>query len=300
VAAPAHGPGDAVTAALLLITEHAERLAAVDQREAGHYREIAARLAELTRQASQVSGTTDQVRAVMTRHTAILDSLDGLDQQVAALASRLTDIAPARAYGNGVRAHGHGAAAHSHGDPADKDEDGSQDQDGASYAPAPTAQWWKLSGEERQEVIARLRAWVDQVYRPGYGHLAAALGSCWEQHPLCLYGLDWLVELWSVLYLTGERGAAVLASQAELQTRLLPALAEQMQIETTGCEHAQPAPGSHHRPTQAGPPGAAPSRQRHAGPAFRQHTAERRCRFPGPPTSMSPCVSGRDCTCWPP
>jgi hypothetical protein len=262
VTAPAHGPGDAVTGALLLITEHAERLADVDQREAGHYREIAERLAELARQVTQVSGTTDQVRAVMTRHTAILDSLDGLDQQVAALASRLTDIIPARgrAHGPDDRAHGHGEGAHGHGHPASQDEHASDDQDGASCAPAPTAQWWKLSGEERQEAIARLRAWVDQVYRPGYGHLAAALGSCWEQHPLCLYGIDWLVEMWSVLYLTGERGPAVLASQAELQTRLLPALAEQMQIETTRCEHTQPAPGSHHRPTPAEPPGAAPSR----------------------------------------
>jgi hypothetical protein len=98
--------------------------------------------------------------------------------------------------------------------------------------------WWKLRGDEREEALARLRAWVEQVYRPGYGHLSAALGPCWEQHPLCLYGLDWLMELWSALYLASSRGAPVLASQAEWQTRLLPALAEQMHIETSRCRHA--------------------------------------------------------------
>ena len=80
-----------------------------------------------------------------------------------------------------------------------------------------------------------------QVYRPGYGHLAAALGPCWEQHALCLYGLDWLMELWSALYLPAGRRAPALASQAEWQTRLLPTLAEQMYIETTRCQHATSA-----------------------------------------------------------
>ena len=92
---------------------------------------------------------------------------------------------------------------------------------------------------EREEALGRLRAWVEQIYRPGYGHLAAALGPCWDQHPLCLYGLDWLMELWSVRYLTPERGPSALASQAEWQTRLLPALAEQLYLETTRCQHAQ-------------------------------------------------------------
>ena len=48
-------------------------------------------------------------------------------------------------------------------------------------------------------------AWVEQVYRPGYGHLAATLAPCWSSHDLCLYGLDILSDLWSVLYLQPER-----------------------------------------------------------------------------------------------
>ena len=84
----------------------------------------------------------------------------------------------------------------------------------------------------RGEAIARLRSWVERVYRPGYGHLAAGLGECWEQHPLCLYILDWLSELWSVLYLAPARTQATLAGQAEWHTRLLTAAAEQLARET--------------------------------------------------------------------
>jgi hypothetical protein len=222
---PAHDPGDAIVAALLQITEQAERLAVLDEREAGHYRQVAERLAELAGQVAETSSRADDIRAAVSRQAAILGSLDGLDEQVAGLASRLTGIIPDR------------DGEHDGGD------HGGEDEARPPYLPARAAPWWKLSGEEREQAIARLRAWVEQVYRPGYGHLAAALGRCWEQHPLCLYGLDWLMELWSVLYLTPTRNAPVLASQAELQTRLLPGFAEQMYLETTRCEHAQQAPG---------------------------------------------------------
>jgi hypothetical protein len=209
---PAHDPGDVVTAALLQITQHAERLAVLDQREAAHYQEIAARLTDLASQLTETSDRIDGVHDLATRQAALLDTLNGLDQQVSALAARLSDI-PAT---------------------------GNHDEESEPYQPAAAARWWKLDGAERDQALARLRAWVDQVYRPGYGHLASALGPCWEQHPLCLYGLDWLMELWSALYLPTERRTAVLASQAEWQTRLLPALAEQMYLETTRCQHAAP------------------------------------------------------------
>ena len=209
---PAHDPGDVVTAALLQITQHAERLAVLDQREAAHYQEIATRLTDLASQLTETSDRIDSVHDLATKQAALLETLNGLDQQVSALATRLSGIAAS----------------------------GSRDEEGEPYRPAPAARWWKLDGAERDQALARLRAWVEQVYRPGYGHLASALGPCWEQHPLCLYGLDWLMELWSALYLPAERRIAVLASQAEWQTRLLPALAEQMYLETTGCQHSAP------------------------------------------------------------
>ena len=54
---------------------------------------------------------------------------------------------------------------------------------------------------------------------------------------MCLFTLDWLSELWSVLYLDPDRNAAALAAQAEWQTRLLPAAAEQMTLEASSCPH---------------------------------------------------------------
>ena len=171
----------------------------------------------------------------------MLDTLDGLDQQVGALAARLTAITAAK--GN--------------------------DTSGEEYQPVPAPRWWKLDGTEREEALGRLRAWVEQIYRPGYGHLAAALGPCWDQHPLCLYGLDWLMELWSVLYLTPERKPSALASQAEWQTRLLPALAEQLYLETTRCQHAQ-----NQRPAGIVPQEAA-RRRTTRPPALAQHRDQR-------------------------
>ena len=117
--------------------------------------------------------------------------------------------------------------------------------DGAGYCPEPAPAWWKLAADGRQEPIARLRAWVEQVYRPGYGHLAAGLGACWPAHDLCLYGLDIASELWSVLYLQPTRSPGLLSAQAEYQARILPALADQLRIETHTCGHPRnPAPVS--------------------------------------------------------
>jgi len=236
----ARDPGDAITAALLQITQHAERLALLDQREAAHHREIATRLAEMACQLTDTSERVDSIHDIAARQAALLDTLDGLDQQVAALATQLTEIAA---------------------------PDGT-DEDSEAYQPVPAPRWWKLDGADREQALDRLRAWVEQIYRPGYGHLAHALGPCWEQHTLCLYGLDWLMELWSALYLTPWRRPPALASQAEWQTRLLPALAEQMYVETTRCQHGTPAarqpapPGTregqngHHSRHQ--PPGTSP------------------------------------------
>jgi hypothetical protein len=111
----------------------------------------------------------------------------------------------------------------------------SADPDG--YHPDLAPAWWKLTPADREEPIRQLRAWVEQVYRPGYGHLAAALGPCWPSHDMCLYGLDILSQLWSVLYLQPERTATLLSAQAEYQARLLPALAEQLRAETHRCGH---------------------------------------------------------------
>jgi hypothetical protein len=228
VNAAGHEPSDALTAVLLQITQHAERLATLEEREAAHYQETVARLAELTQHLADTTDAFADMQAAADRQVAILGSLDGLDQQVATFAAKLSDLVPTHAYG-------------------DADDD--------SYQPAPTARWWKLTGFDRDQALTRLRAWVEQIYRPGFGHLAAALGPCWDQHPLCLYGLDWLMELWSILYMVPDRTAGTIASQAEWQTRLLPALAEQMYLETTRCQHAHQSGPQHLPPRRLAHPG---------------------------------------------
>ena len=143
---------------------------------------------------------------------AILARFEALDRQVTDLAARLTPRSP--------------------------------DPDG--YHPDPAPAWWKLPAADRHEPITQLRAWVDQVYRPGYGHLAATLSPCWPSHDLCLYGLDILSQLWSALYLQPERTTGLLSAQAEYQARLLPALADQLRAETNRCGHlptSAPIPG---------------------------------------------------------
>ena len=111
------------------------------------------------------------------------------------------------------------------------------DSDPDAYHPEPAPQWWNLPADGRAEPIARLRTWVEHVYRPGYGHLAATLGPCWEAHDLCLYALDIAASLWSVLYLQPLRTPVLLSAQAEYQARILPALADQLQVETQRCRH---------------------------------------------------------------
>jgi hypothetical protein len=191
---------DAFTAVLHQLATLTEKLSALDHREAGHAIDVRDRITALTELANAIKNTqADQAE--------ILQSLTGLQGAVAGLADRLDDPAPV---GGEQRC----------------------------YSPAPSPRFWKLDGAERDEAIAKLRAWVQQVYRPGLGWLSGSLGDCWEHHPLCLYALDWLSELWSVLYLQDSRTAGTLAGQAEWQTRLLPAVAEQMARETSRCEHA--------------------------------------------------------------
>jgi hypothetical protein len=194
---------DGFDAALRQLAEHGERLAQLDAREAGHFTAVGERLAEL---GTLVTGLGSAVGD----QAAMLAALQGLDEQVAVLTGQLAVLVP---------------------------QDG--DAEAGSYRPPPVPRWWKLRGPAREQAVERLAGWVEQVYRPGYGQLAATLGPCWQDHPLCLYALDIAAELWSVLYLQAARTPGMLSGQAEYQTRVLPALAAQMTAETHRCGHAQ-------------------------------------------------------------
>jgi hypothetical protein len=138
--------------------------------------------------------------------------LQALEQALAALTARVSEVLP--------------------------DEQGSQ----RVYAPRAAPRWWNLTSQAREAEIGRLRGFVEHVYRPGFGHLAARLRPCWEHHDLCLYCLDIAAELHAVLYLQSRRTVSLLNGQAEYATRVLPALADLMSTETrTGCPHHMPA-----------------------------------------------------------
>lgn len=208
--------GDGLAAALIQISAHAERIGGLDTREANHHADIAAQLADIAEKTTTIASRIDGFETTLIRQTAIVKALDGLDKQVAALARQLAEL-------------------------SETEDDGPDDQ---NYRPVPAPRWWKLTGPDREAAAGRLRAWVEQIYRPSYGRLATALPDCWEQHPLCLFLLDWLSELWSVLYLAPQRNSGMLAAQGEWQTRLLPAAAEQMAFETATCGHGPRRPPS--------------------------------------------------------
>jgi hypothetical protein len=142
------------------------------------------------------------------------------------------------------------------------------------YSSPPQPKWWAMEedSEDRAAALTRLRSWIEGVYRPGMGRPAAQLPPCWDQHPACVYILDWLSELWSVLYPQPQRPPALLSGQAEWWTRLLPAAADLMAAEARGCEHVRPAAGV--RPL-------APGRER-GSPRTGTPKWAGRCSRPGP------------------
>jgi hypothetical protein len=188
---------DPLTAVLDQLAAHREHLSQLDDRESGHFAALGERL-------TQLAGLITTMGHTLADDTAALARLEALDHQVTELAARL----------------------------ADPDADGKD-----RHQPGPPPAWWTLAPAERKPAIAELRAWVEQVYRPGYGHLAATLGPCWQAHDLCPYGLDIASQLWLALYLQPARSMSILSAQAEYQARILPALAAQLMTETTGCDH---------------------------------------------------------------
>ena len=176
-----------------------EHLTWLDAREAAHHAELAGQLTQLV-------GMVTTVSRALADDTAPLGRLDDLARPVGELASRLA--------GRG---------------------DGDAEQEG--FRPHPAPGWHKLIGDERRAPVAELAGWAERVYRPGYGHLAAALGECWAQHDLCLYALDIASQLWCALYLQPQRDVSLLSAQAEYQVRILPAIAAQLAAETRSCGH---------------------------------------------------------------
>ena len=169
-----------------------------------------AALASLAATLAELGATVDAIQGTITGQDDVLRTVDGLKDTVDELLHRVGALFPGG------------------------------DTNGAFYTPIPAPRFWQLAGPGREEAIGRLRSWVRDVYQPAFGHLAARLPACWEQHTFCLTVLDVASELHAVLYLQATRNQGLLAGQAELLTRLMPALAALMAAEAARCPHAQP------------------------------------------------------------
>jgi hypothetical protein len=121
------------------------------------------------------------------------------------------------------------------------------------YKPSPTPQVWRLNAEAKEQLTRKLSAWVHDVYRPLYGHLAARLPACWPQHDLAIVILDVLSEL-QLYYTLNKRTHGVLVSQGEFTVRILPALAELLAAECARCQHHAQAVNARPVPVQGGQP----------------------------------------------
>ena len=183
-------PDPGLTAALLKIAEHTERLALVESK-------VTENLSQCEMGTAGVSGAVLDLRAVVEAQGTLLESLNELVK---------TLVPPAEPEGP------------------------------KPYQIQPAVHWWSVDAACCRKAIEHLQAWVDNVYRPHYGHLAVMLAACWADHDLCLVNLDWLSELHSVLYFN-KRTQALLTAQAEYNTRILPATAELLRVETSKCAH---------------------------------------------------------------
>jgi hypothetical protein len=168
-----------------------------------------AALASLSAKLSELSAAVEAVQGTITNQAEVLRSVDGLKETVDELLHRIGTLFP----------------------------DG--DTEGAFYSPIPAPRFWQLQDPDREQAVDRLRSWVRDVYAPTFGHLAGKLPACWEQHTFCLTVLDVASELHAVLYLQATRNQGLLAGQAELLTRLMPALAALMAAEGARCPHAR-------------------------------------------------------------
>jgi hypothetical protein len=174
-------------------------------RNAADINVLAERVTEVRTKLSDLGTALEGVHGRISDQAVILQSVDGLAETVDQLIQRFNAIFPPD-------------------DPAT-----------GFYTPIQTPRFWLLEGEDRARAIARLRAWVEQVYRPAFGHISKGLPECWEKHPFCLTVLDVASELHSCLYLQPRRNQGLLSGQGELLTRLMPALADLMAKDTAVC-----------------------------------------------------------------
>src|SRR5258708_27618402 len=134
-------------------------------RNAADINVLAERLEEVKTRLGQLGTVLEGVQGRVSDQAVILQSVDGLAETVDELIKRFHAIFPPDNPSTGF------------------------------YSPVQTPRFWLLEGEEKAKAVARLRAWVEQVYQPAFGHVARSLPGCWEHHPFCVTVLDVASEL---------------------------------------------------------------------------------------------------------
>jgi hypothetical protein len=107
---------------------------------------------------------------------------------------------------------------------------------------APQMRWHELDEAGRAEAVARIRAWVDTVYRQQFPR-AGDIAPCWADHPVCVVLLDVLSQLHAALYHGTKRSWGLVHNQAELYVRFGREITALVHDELAGCKYGQHAVG---------------------------------------------------------
>lgn len=127
------------------------------------------------------------------------------------------------------------------------------------HRPPPSPRLNTMTPDEFSALLDRLNNWVDNIYRPQFGFLAAMLDPCWAKHGLCLRMLDVLSEIDLTDYIQPRRDRRKLDQQAEFYIRQLYTAANIMAEETADCRKAQRHMPRQVRPVAIGPVPSAPA-----------------------------------------
>jgi hypothetical protein len=106
---------------------------------------------------------------------------------------------------------------------------------------APQVRWHELDEAARAEVVARVREWMETIYRQQFPR-AADIAPCWEHHPVCVVLLDVLSQMHGALYHGTKRSWAIVHNQAELYIRFGREITALVQGELAGCKYGQHTP----------------------------------------------------------
>jgi hypothetical protein len=107
---------------------------------------------------------------------------------------------------------------------------------------APQLRWHELDQAGRAEAVARIRQWVDSVYRQQFPR-AGDIAPCWADHPVCVVLLDVLSQMHQALYHGDKRSWGVVHNQAELYVRFGREITALVREELAGCKYGQHATG---------------------------------------------------------